>query len=79
MLCFPNEEGRFILDMDTSLFAVSGVLNQLQEDREDRLFQPEPPALPTPILYYTTENVGGGGQVHSLLFISEGSAVYTAH
>ena len=30
----PTEEGGFILDTDASLFAVGGVLNQLQDDRE---------------------------------------------
>ena len=30
----PTEEGRFILNTDASLFAVGGVLNQLQDDRE---------------------------------------------
>ena len=34
ILGFLTEEGRFILDTDASLFAVGGVLNQLQEDRE---------------------------------------------
>ena len=34
ILGFPTEDGRFILDTDASLFAVGGVLNQLQEDRE---------------------------------------------
>ena len=34
ILGFPTEDGRFILDTDASLFAVEGVLNQLQEDRE---------------------------------------------
>ena len=34
MLGFPTEDGRLILDTDASLFAVGGVLNQLQEDRE---------------------------------------------
>ena len=46
---FPNEEGRFILDTDASLFAVGGVLNQLQEYRE---------VIPTPVLYNTAGNVG---------------------
>ena len=31
---FPTEDGRFLLDTDTSLFAVGGVLNQVQGDRE---------------------------------------------
>ena len=31
---FPTEGGRFVLDMDASLFAVGGVLSQLQDDRE---------------------------------------------
>ena len=34
ILGFPTEESRFILDTDTSLFAVGRVLNQLQDDRE---------------------------------------------
>ena len=34
ILGFPTEDGRFVLDMDASLFAVGGVLSQLQEDRE---------------------------------------------
>ena len=34
ILGFPTEEGQFILGTDASLFAVGGVLNQLQEDRE---------------------------------------------
>ena len=34
ILGFPTEDGRFILDTDASLFAVGGILNQLQEDWE---------------------------------------------
>ena len=34
ILGFPTEDGRFILDTDASLFAVGGVLSQLQKDRE---------------------------------------------
>ena len=34
ILGFPTEDGRFILDTDASLFAVGGVLNQIQDDRE---------------------------------------------
>ena len=34
ILGFPTEEGRFILDTDSSLFAVGGVLNQLQDDQK---------------------------------------------
>ena len=34
ILGFPTEDGRFILDTDAGLFAVGGVLNQLQKDRE---------------------------------------------
>ena len=34
ILDFPTEKGRFVLDTDASLFAVGGVLNQLQDDRE---------------------------------------------
>ena len=33
-LDFPTADDRFILDTDSSLFAVGGILNQLQEDRE---------------------------------------------
>ena len=34
ILGFPTENGRLLLDTDASLFAVGGVLNQLQDDRE---------------------------------------------
>ena len=34
ILGFPTEDGRFVLDTDASLFAVGGVLHQLQDDRE---------------------------------------------
>ena len=33
-LGFPTEDGHLLLDTDASLFAVGGVLNQLQDDRE---------------------------------------------
>ena len=34
ILGFPTEDGRFLLDTDASLYAVGGVLNQIQGDRE---------------------------------------------
>ena len=34
LLGFPTEDGQFLLDTDASLFAVDGVLNQIQDDRE---------------------------------------------
>ena len=34
ILGFPTENGRFVLDTDASLFAVGGILSQLQDDRE---------------------------------------------
>ena len=34
ILGFPTEDGRFLLDTEASLFAVGGVLNQIQDDRE---------------------------------------------
>ena len=34
ILGFPTEDARFLLDTDASLFAVGGVLNQVQGDRE---------------------------------------------
>ena len=34
ILGFPTEDGRFLLDTDASLFAVGGVLNQIQDGRE---------------------------------------------
>ena len=34
ILGFPTEDGRFVLDTDASLFAVGGVLSQLQEEGE---------------------------------------------
>ena len=32
ILGFPTEDGRLVLDMDASLFAVGGVLSQLQNE-----------------------------------------------
>ena len=34
ILGFPTEDGRVLLGTDASLFAVGGVLNQIQDDRE---------------------------------------------
>ena len=34
ILGFPTESGHFVLDTDASLFAVGGVLSQLQNDKE---------------------------------------------
>ena len=34
ILGFPTENGRFVLDTDASLFAVGGILSQLQDYRE---------------------------------------------
>ena len=34
ILGFPTEDGRFLLDTDASLYAVGGVLNQIQGDRK---------------------------------------------
>ena len=34
ILGFPTEDGLFLLDTDASLFAVGGVLNQIQDHRE---------------------------------------------
>ena len=34
ILGFPTEEGRFVLDTDASLFAVGGILNQIQNEEE---------------------------------------------
>ena len=34
ILGFPTEEGRFVLDTDAGLFAVGGVLNQIQNEEE---------------------------------------------
>ena len=34
ILDFPTEDGRLLLDTDASIYAVGGVLNQIQGDRE---------------------------------------------
>ena len=34
ILGFPTKDDRFVLDTDASLFAVGGILNQIQGDRE---------------------------------------------
>ena len=72
ILGFPTEEGCFILNTDASLFAVGGVLNQLQEDRES-------PVIPTPVLHYKAGNVSGSFHVYSPSLVSEGCAAYAVH
>ena len=78
ILGFPTQEGRFILDTDASLFAVGGVLNQLQDHRVVVIAYATR-SLSTTVLHYSTGNVSGGGHVHSFSFVFEGSAVYTVH
>ena len=80
-LGFPTEEGRFILDTDASLFAVGGVLNQLQDDWEIVIAYASRSLRFSQRRYCTTRqgNVGGGGHVYSFPFIFKGSTVHTAH
>ena len=74
ILGFPTEDGRFLLDTDASLFAVGGVLNQIQDDREVviahashslRLSQPR---------YCTTRR-----EMHAFPVISLGGSVYPSY
>ena len=54
ILGFPTENDRFILDTDASLFAVGGVVNQVQGE-----------VVPAASLYHMTRNVGSCCNVYS--------------
>ena len=75
-VAFDTTPGPYIVfssgDTDASLFAVSSTSSGMIASRSLWL-------IPTPVLYYTTGNVGGSGHVHSLSFVFEGSEVYTVH
>ena len=60
VLGFLTEADRCVLDMDAGLFVVGGALNQIQGDLggDDHLCQPDSLAVSTPVLYYTSRNVG---------------------
>ena len=49
ILGFPTEDGRFVLDTDASLFAVGGVLSQLQKEGEVVIAY-----VPASILHHST-------------------------
>ena len=54
ILDFPTEGGRFVLDTDVSLFAVGGVLSQLQEEREVVITYSSRSLWLSQMQYYTT-------------------------
>ena len=60
ILGFPTEEGRFILDTDASLFALGGVLSQLQDGQEVVIAYASWTVIPALVLHYTMGNAGGG-------------------
>ena len=78
ILGFPMEEDRFILDTDASFFAVGGVLNQLQNDREVVIAYASQSLRLSQRRYYSSGN-GDGGHVYSFSFIIKGSPVHFAH
>ena len=58
ILGFLTKNGRFVLDTEASLFAVGGVLSQLQDDRE--------------VLYDSPGYDGRGGDVYAFPVVSAG-------
>ena len=38
VLAYPNKEGTFVPDTDASLYGVGGVLSQIQEDDQEKVF-----------------------------------------
>ena len=80
ILGFPIEGGRFVLDTDTSLFAVGGVLSQLQQDMEVVIAYASrslvSAIVSATILYDPPGNAGSGDYVHAPPVISPRCAMH---
>ena len=78
ILGFPTEKDRFALDTDASLFAIGGVLSQIQNE-EEVVIDYASRSLRTsaaPILYHSSRNASGSGHVYTLPAIPTGQSVY---
>ena len=73
ILGFPTEDGRFVLDTDASLFAVRGILSQLQGDNEVVIAYA---SRSLRLLYDSPGDAGRSGDVHAFPVVSAGGSVY---
>ena len=71
ILGFSTEDGRFLLDTDTSLFADSG-----RSRGGDSVRQPQSSPISAAILYDTPRNAGGGGDMYTFSVVSAGGSVH---
>ena len=81
ILGFPTEDGRFLLDTDASLFAVGGVLNQIQDVREVVIPFASHRLRLSQRRYCTTrrENASGGSNVHAFPVVSSRDSIYPSY
>ena len=81
ILGFHTEADRLVLDMDASLFTVSGVLNQIQGEQEVVIAYASQSLCQSPRRYCTTRrgNVSCCYNVYSFTFLSSGCSVHSAH
>ena len=78
ILGFPTEDDRFVLDTDASLFAIGGVLSQIQNE-EEVVIAYASRSLRTSQRRYCTTRLGdasSGSHVHTLSFVFEGESIY---
>ena len=79
ILGFPTEDGRFLLDTDTSLFAIGGVL-KVQGDREVVIaYASRSLHLSQRRYCVTRREMLAALVVHTLSVIPSGSSVHPAH
>ena len=69
ILGFPTEEDRFVLDTDASLFAIGGVLSQIQNEEEVVIAYASRSLRISQRRYCTTH-------VHTLSFVPTGKSIY---
>ena len=78
ILGFPTEEDRFVLDTDASLFAIGGVLSQVQNEEEVVIAYASRSFRISQRRYciHPSRIAGGGSNVHTFSFIPAGQPVY---
>ena len=74
ILGFPTEKDRFVLDTDASLFAIGGVLSQIQNEEEVVIVVAS--EFRSAALYHSSRNAGGSSHVYTLPFIPAGQSIY---
>ena len=76
ILSLPTENGRFVLYTDASLFAVRGVLSQLQDHREVVIAYASRSLRLSAILYDSPGDAGRSGDVYAFPVVSAGGSAY---